>query len=911
MSGAGGAVETTEVQAVSGTISGEMVVEAGAGPIETLAEAAARIAAAADLRAALGVVARAARDAVDADVVVVRVAGRDDRLEAVAVAPAGSPLAAELAGTHVDAATALRGIAPASTRRAAARVGAAAVLAVPARVNGRVVGSLEAIRAGLEFDNEERRLAELAAAEVALALRSLGVDGRGAQPRRERLLGLAGEALAAGVDRWRASQEAVRIAVAASGARAGALWRRRDGDLELAGAHLLSDVALVEARALAAARIEERLPPAVLRVDRLPPTLRMVAELPLGQPPFGVLQLYFPDDEQPGADELSALASFAARLARTLRENERIDELGAELQRMRALLPAVGEASARLSLAETLETAVDRVAQLLPVDRLGLYLRDEHQLREAAGRALPAGHLRVATSLVEAMLGPLRPRSSVQANVAGNEPALARVRASLRSTGERCVIAVPLLVREEAIGLLVAYPRIGPLPEGDASLLAALAAQLGVTVENARLLERAQQAAQDRSAALRSARESSRRLVALYEISNAFSESLSFERTIDAIGATIVDALRVDAAVVRVPDARGHHLVPRAVHTADEQAKVALSTLLARPQPLAPDRVARPELLDIAAARQLGGAHALLVPFLERGSTVALVPIEGKGELLAELTIVSLDPGAPIGDEALTTARSLAQQAALAVENARLHEQLSRFAETMRRSLLPQEPPVVDGLELGYRYESAAQVEVGGDVIDFLDLPDGRLAIVLGDVTGHGIDAAAEMAMAKFVFRSLARRNPDPRLFLARANDVVAAEITAGAFITMVYVTAHPDGRLACASAGHPRPRLVRRDGSIEELPGSGLALGIAPDQSYEEATVTLGPGDAVVLYTDGVIEARRDGELYGTGRLDSALAARAALGAQELANAVVADCRAFAGGELDDDCAIVVIRRP
>jgi serine phosphatase RsbU (regulator of sigma subunit) len=703
----------------------------------------------------------------------------------------------------------------------------------------------------------------------------------------------------------------VRIAVTASGARAGALWQRRDDGLHLAAVRGLADSAVAEGRVLAASRLAERLPPAVTRAGRLPPSLRQVAELPLGQPPFAMLQLFFADDESPGPDELAALASFAARLARALREGDRVDELGAELQRMRALLPAVREASARLSLAETLEAAIDRVAQLLPVDRLGVYLRDDDQLYEAAGRALPPEKSRVAAALLEAMLGPLRARSSVQANLAGTEPALARVRSALRSAGEQAVIAVPLLVREEAIGLLVAYPRLGPLPEGDASLLAALAAQLGVTVENARLLERAQRLAQDRSAALRSARESGRRLVALYEISNAFSETLSFERTIDAIGATIVDALRIDAAVIRVPDARGDYLVPHAVHAADEQAHPALSALLARPQPSRTPHPVEPELLDTRSARALGGAHALLVPFLERGSTAALVPIGGKGELLAELTIVSLDPAAPIGDEALTTARSLAQQAALAVENARLHEQLMRFAETMRRSLLPQEPPVLEGFDVGYRYEAATQVEVGGDVIDFLDLPDGRLAVVLGDVTGHGIDAAAEMAMAKFVFRSLARRNPDPAAFLRRANDVVVAEMAGGAFITMVYVTADPAGRLACASAGHPRPRLVHRDGTIDELPGGGLALGIAGDQSYDEATITLAGGESVVLYTDGVIEARRESQLYGTARLDAALAAAATLDAQALADAVVADCRTFAGGELDDDCAIVVIRRP
>jgi serine phosphatase RsbU (regulator of sigma subunit) len=216
----------------------------------------------------------------------------------------------------------------------------------------------------------------------------------------------------------------------------------------------------------------------------------------------------------------------------------------------------------------------------------------------------------------------------------------------------------------------------------------------------------------------------------------------------------------------------------------------------------------------------------------------------------------------------------------------------------------------VPGYDVGAVYESAARLDVGGDVYDFLELDDGRVAIVLGDVTGHGVDATADMAMAKFVFRSLAREHPEPADFLAHANEVIAGEIVTGKFITMAYLALHPTGRLACASAGHPAPRLVQEDGTVEELSCGGLALGIDGGQVYEQLDAMLAPGAAVVLYTDGVVEARSGGELYGVERLDACLSGRAGLPAQALAAAVLADCRAFAGGELRDDCAIVVARR-
>jgi phosphoserine phosphatase RsbU/P len=287
------------------------------------------------------------------------------------------------------------------------------------------------------------------------------------------------------------------------------------------------------------------------------------------------------------------------------------------------------------------------------------------------------------------------------------------------------------------------------------------------------------------------------------------------------------------------------------------------------------------------------------------------VPIATPAEVVATLTIVSFDPGRPIGAEAIETAYSIAAQAALAIDNGRLYQQQKDFADTIQRALLPRSHPELQGLEIGEVYESSARVDVGGDVYDFLELGDGRLAVVLGDVTGHGIDATADMAMAKFVFRSLAREHPEPGEFLAAANEVVVGEIAPGKFITMVYLTVDArDGSLVAASAGHPAPLVVSEQGDVRPLDVGGLALGIEVGQSYAAGRGLLEPGSSVVVYTDGVIEARKDRELYGPERLARAVAEYRRRPPRELARAIVDDCRAFAGGELADDCAVVVIRR-
>src|SRR5947207_11928881 len=360
------------------------------------------------------------------------------------------------------------------------------------------------------------------------------------------------------------------------------------------------------------------------------------------------------------------------------------------------------------------------------------------------------------------------------------------------------------------------------------------------------------------------------------------------EATLEALTSTIVDVLDVDAALIRMPDERRDWVLPLALKVAEPRLEDAARSLLFRPQPFGARSIQR--LFRVAEPFQLTAAEfPELAPFLERGWTGAALPIATPAEVLASLTIVSMRPGAPVTQETLDEAVRIAGQAALAIDNARLYQQQKQFADTMQRSLLPQSVPSLQGLELGAAYESSARVEVGGDVYDFMELPDGRLAVALGDVTGHGIEAAADMAMAKFVFRSLAREHAEPSDFLQSANDVVVGEIAPGKFITLAYLVIDGvGGEVAAAGAGHPPPRIVATDGTVTGLDASGLVLGIEPAQKYHEVRTTLQVGDAVVLYTDGVTEARRDNELYGVERLDRVLSDHGQLSPGELPRVVL-----------------------
>jgi serine phosphatase RsbU (regulator of sigma subunit) len=859
------------------------------------------------------VVARTA-EVTGADVVVARLVDESGCATARAVHAESPALRAELEGSRVAAPKIAAeehddpDSLPPPLRRVTEQLAAQGILQLPVRDGHAVVGSLELVRRRHVFDDRERRLALAAADEIALARRAFG-DGAAVAAAPD-LLALAGDALAAGSDDARAADQVATLAAEATGARACVVWRYEPQGPVLAA---LSGTALAADVAFEAAQRARQVPGslAVESVDG-----GAVVTMQLGEPPQGALQLLLEEEPDPSDPLLDRLGTFAVRAAHALRAGERRQTLSIELERTRALLTIVGQAIAQLSLAHTLETAIGHVSELLGAERLAVYLAaDGGRLEPAAERELTGPHARVAERLLELLLGPARGRGLLGIAYAPSDPRLATVQDVLEELGIEAAVAVPLRVRGDLIGLLCVFPSAGrELSENEEQLLLALAAQLAVAVQNARLHEETKLANDERRQALEAEREASKRLSALYEISRVFSESLSLELTLDAVTRTIVETLGVDAASLRMPDARGSGLEPVAMHVRDERLSEPMNAILSLPQPLTPSRPSafrngRAIVLDARSASTLGPAFRPLVPFLEKGSSAAVIPLMTQAEILGTLTVVSLDPDRPVSGATLEAAQSIAGQAALALDNARLYQQQKQFLDAMQHSLLPREDPVSEGLDVSAVYASSARMEVGGDVYDFLELADGRLAVVLGDVTGHGIDAAADMAMAKFVFRSLARENSAPADFLAAANGIVVEEIGEGKFITMLYLTVDGrSGELTCASAGHPPPRVVR-GGEVIPLGVRGLALGIAPGQAYEAEHVQLEPGDAAVLFTDGLIEARRDGELYGEERLDAALVANAGVPAADLAQALVEDCRAY-GGELADDCAVVVVRR-
>ncbi len=236
-------------------------------------------------------------------------------------------------------------------------------------------------------------------------------------------------------------------------------------------------------------------------------------------------------------------------------------------------------------------------------------------------------------------------------------------------------------------------------------------------------------------------------------------------------------------------------------------------------------------------------------------------------------------------------------------------EQELRVAHDIQLAFLPKELPHPRGWQVEAYYEPARAV--GGDFYDFIDLPDGRLGMVVGDVSDKGVPAALVMCATRSMLRAAAQRLNSPGAVLEQVNELLHGDIPPSMFVTCLYAVLDlASGRMRFANAGHNLPYL-RSEGSVAELRATGMPLGLMPGMTYEEKTVTLAPGDGVLFHSDGLVEAHNaDREMFGFPRL-KALVERHPGGAQ-LIDLLVAELARFAGPhwEQEDDVTFVTLQR-
>jgi sigma-B regulation protein RsbU (phosphoserine phosphatase) len=236
------------------------------------------------------------------------------------------------------------------------------------------------------------------------------------------------------------------------------------------------------------------------------------------------------------------------------------------------------------------------------------------------------------------------------------------------------------------------------------------------------------------------------------------------------------------------------------------------------------------------------------------------------------------------------------------------------LARTLQASFLPPAIVAPEGVDIAGAYRPAGDgSEVGGDFYDVFETGRGTWAVVLGDVNGKGPTAAVVTILARYTVRAEALRTPYASAVLAGLHQALARYYP-DQFCTAVLavIEREPDGlRLCVASGGHPLPIRVRADSAIETIGETGTILGMLESPLLAETSTTLGAGEVVVLYTDGVTEARRGAEFFDEKRLETVIAAVGGQSAQQIADAIVSAALDFQDGHARDDIAVVVIKVP
>jgi sigma-B regulation protein RsbU (phosphoserine phosphatase) len=305
---------------------------------------------------------------------------------------------------------------------------------------------------------------------------------------------------------------------------------------------------------------------------------------------------------------------------------------------------------------------------------------------------------------------------------------------------------------------------------------------------------------------------------------------------------------------------------------------------------------------------------------LSRVRSMMAAPLQAGDHVIG---IIYVDNGVilrPFSQDDLDLLTVMANVAAIRIENARLAEveqsekimeaDLSQASE-IQRSLLPTEPPAYDGWELaGLNLPCRT---VGGDYFDFIPYQDGRLAVVVGDVSGKGLPAALLMSSLQARVQMLRETNPSPGRAVGTLNRSLTERCPLGKFITFFYALLDPtSGTLEYSNAGHNYPLLMRNDGTVETLSGNGLVMGLFSAVHYEVKKTKLAPGDMLVLYSDGVTEAADSADIeFGEKGLAEFLAARKSVRCEDIVNQLVEHMRKWRGtSSFADDFTVVLVRR-
>jgi serine phosphatase RsbU (regulator of sigma subunit) len=475
-----------------------------------------------------------------------------------------------------------------------------------------------------------------------------------------------------------------------------------------------------------------------------------------------------------------------------------------------------------------------------------------------------------------------------------------------RALGLDTLVSAPLLANEQLHGVL----SLGALqPYGvtreDMDVAQAVANQLAVAVANARLRGEMRRRIEEQERA-------GRELSLLYDTSRAVVATLELEDRLQTVAAGLMQATGTTHCAIFRMERDGLAPWLLAGGTVEEtkrflaldpppaDAARLLRMVKARRAPFATADKPRDPFAGTSWKEEFGIRSALWLPlvFQNRITGVALVYRYGEYQ---EFT-----------PEQLHLARAVSNQAAVALRLSQAYEHERNIAVTLQAGLGPTVAAHLRNFDIGHAYHPALQeAHVGGDIYDSFTLPNGHVALLMADVSGKGLQAAVQTTTLKNMLRAFAFENPDPPTVFTRLNKALYYYSEPHLFVTAFYgVLCLTTGVLSYSNAGHDCPLLYASDaGFCTSLDTTGIALGMDAASVYASRRVELAPSDVLLLYTDGVTEARANSEFFGRNRLEDLLMQVAGSKPSRIVASIYRAVRTHSEGELHDDIALLVVK--
>lgn len=821
-------------------------------------------------------------------------------------------------------------------------------LAVPLIFGDKILGVLD-IQSDHQdaFDNNDRFLLETLADSVAIAIRNANLyrSERWRYQVAESMREVAG-LLSADVALDQVLEAILTKLELALPCDAAAIWLLRNGDLCISAARgSVADMCIVDSPPDDDSWLTQALnaDSPIIRIPHSPPEpLGAALGLPLdysaiaaplraGDQRLGVLTLAHRSPGRYGTESRAMTATFASYAAVAI-ENTRLYQETQELARISTVMLQVAEATRSLTTLDgVLETVVHLMPMLVDAARCIILLRDD-----------PTAPFKSAAAYG---IGPDQQDTLKQWSIApGDEQAFddlcqnktpvfiydvatdSRLSGLIPwALGFESLLLLPLTVQGEVLGtILVDYQSdwdelgtAGTSHDERLVTIQGIALQTAAAVENARLRESRQEEAYVSTALLQVAQA----VASLNDLDHILSTIVRITPILVGVERCIIFLWDEERAVFRATQSYGvprdaeeilltQHYGPDDFPLLDgvrEQDHLVIHSSGASPKGKG---AIPPEIASILGEAQPGEDRSLLA-----------VPLSVKGVVLGVMLLEEATTSRRFRKRRLEIITGIAQQAALAVQNDRLQQEMAgrerlerelQLAREIQQTFMPSQPPSLPGWELAFGWQAARQV--AGDFYDFFELPDQRLGLVIADVADKGMPAALFMALTRTLMRAAALEETSPAAALARVNDLLVPDAHGGMFVTLFYAILSLEmGELTYANAGHNRPLLLRSGaGKLEQLAKGEMALGVLEGMQHKEHVTSLEPGDYLVLYTDGVTEAfSSEEEVYDEERLQATVQAAAGNSAQEMLDGIDDSVTAFIGdAALSDDRTTMVLHR-